>query len=81
MLRVGYLKKLKCFECDSIFRKEPVKQVCTVSPDLSKECSVEIKRSSDLEQHPELLLFVGHIDRRGQIYFADRWAPLRTSQR
>lgn len=77
MLRVDYLKKLRCFECDSIFREESVKQVRIFSPDLAKECSVEIRKNSDLEQHLELLLFLGYIDCRGQIYFADRRVPLR----
>src|SRR4030066_85820 len=72
ILRADYLLKLRCSEQDGVFREEPVKQVRIFSPDLAKQHGLQIRSNSDLKQHPELLLFVGHIDRRGQIYFADR---------
>ena len=80
MLRANYLRKLRCFEHDSIFREAPVKQVRIFSPDLAKQHGLKIGSTSDLEQHPELLLFLGHIDRQGQIYFADRRAPMRQNK-
>jgi hypothetical protein len=80
MLQASYLLKLRCFEQDGVFREEPVKQVRIFSPDLAKQYSLKVRNSSDLEEHPELLLFLGHIDRRGQIYFADRRAPMRQNK-
>jgi len=47
------------FEHDSVLRKEYVKRVCVFSPDLAKQHCVVIRKISDLEQHPELLLFEG----------------------
>ena len=67
-----YLNMLRYFEYDGVFRGEPVKQVRIFSPDMAKESGVTIRKSSDLEQHPEMLLFMGHIDGRGQVYVADR---------
>ena len=76
MLRTDYVSRLRYFEHDDMLHEEPVKQVRIFSPDLAKQHSVAIRRNSDLEQHPEVLVFLGYIDRRGQIYIADRRTPM-----
>jgi hypothetical protein len=72
MLKVDYIGGLRCFEKPGIFSEEPVKQISIFSPAKARQLGFEVKKYSDLEQHPELLFFIGHVGLRGQIYFADR---------
>ena len=76
MLWDDYLGRLRCFEQYSTFLDMPVKQFRIFSPELAKEHGVTIKNSSDLEEHPELLLFVGRVDCRGQVCIADLRSPV-----
>ncbi len=72
MLQREYIEKLRCFEIDGLFREQPVRRIRIFNPDLAKKDSLAIRTNSDLELHPEILVFEGHIDAEGKIYFADR---------
>jgi hypothetical protein len=77
MLQREYVEKLRCFETDGLFREQPVRRIRVFSPALAKKNNLAIRTSSDLELHPEILAFEGHIDEDGKIYFADRRAAMR----
>jgi len=74
MLEADYLDELRCFEMDGMFREQPVKRVRIFSPALAKKYHLTIRTKADLELHPETLVFEGHINSEGKIYFADRRA-------
>ena len=76
MLDADYLDTLRCFEMEGVFREQPVKLVRIFSPTLAKKYHLSIRTKTDLELHPETLVFEGHIDAEGKIYFADRRASL-----
>ena len=77
MLQNEYVDKLRCFEMDGIFRERPVKRIRVFNPALAKKNRVAIRTNSDLELHPEVLVFEGHIDAEDKIYFADRRVMMR----
>jgi len=72
MLQHEYLGKLRCFEMDGQFRERTVRKIRVFSLALAKENRLTIRTNSDLELHPEVLVFEGHIDAEDKIYFADR---------
>ena len=71
-----YLNTLRCFEYDGVVNGKEVRRVRIFSPYRTKEWHLSIRNYSDLEQHPEMLLFEGYIDRQGSVYVADRRVPL-----
>ena len=71
-----YLDMLRCFEHDGVINVKEVRCVRIFSPFRAKEQHLSIRSRAELEQHPEMLLFEGHIDRQGSVYIADRRAPL-----
>jgi len=75
-----YLDTLRCFEYDGIFNGKEVHSVRIFSPYRAKEQHIVIRTRTDLDQHPEMLLFEGHIDRQGGVYVADRRPPLRVAK-
>jgi hypothetical protein len=77
MLQREYIKKLRCFEMDGLFREQPVRRIRVFSPALAKKNHLTIRTNSDLELHPEILVFEGHIDAEDKIYFADRRTVVR----
>ena len=77
MLQREYIEKLRCFEMDGFFREQPVRRIRIFSPDLAKKNRLAIRNNSDLELHPEILVFEGHIDAEDKIYFADRRSTAR----
>lgn len=72
MLEREYIEKLRCFEMDGLFHEQPVRRIRVFSPALAKKNHLAIGTNSDLELHPEILVFEGHIDTEDKIYFADR---------
>ena len=76
-LILEYLNMLRCFEYDGIVNGKEVSCVCIFSPYRAKEQHLSIRTRMDLDQHPEMLLFEGYIDRQGSVYIADRRPPLR----
>jgi len=60
-----------------IVNGKEVRCVRIFSPYRTKEWQLSIRSREELEQHPEMLLFEGHIDRQGSVYVADRRMPLR----
>ena len=72
-----YLDTLRCFEYDGIVNGKEVSCIRIFRPDGVKERHLSIRTKSDLDQHPEMLLFEGYIDRQGSVYVADRRPPLR----
>ena len=77
MLQREYIEKLRCFEMDGLLREQPVRRIRIFSPALAKKNHLAIHTNSDLELHPEVLVFEGHIDAEGKIYFADRRTAVR----
>jgi hypothetical protein len=77
MLQREYVEELRCFEMDGLFREQPVRRIRVYSPALAKKNHLAIRTSSDLELHPGALVFEGHIDTEGKIYFADRRIAVR----
>jgi hypothetical protein len=77
MLQREYVEELMCFEMDGLFREQPVRRIRVFSPALAKKNHLAIRTISDLELHPEVLVFEGHIDEEDRIYFADRRAVAR----
>ena len=71
-----YLDTLRCFEYDGVVSGKEVRCVRIFSPYRTKEWHLSIRSNSDLEQHPEMLLFEGHVDSQGNVYVADRRVPL-----
>ena len=72
-----YLDTLRCFECEGVVSGKEVRCIRIFSPYRAKEQLLSIKTEADLDQHPEMLLFEGYIDRQGSAYVADRRPPLR----
>jgi hypothetical protein len=71
-----YLDTLRCFEYDGVVNGKEVRRFRIFSPYRTKEWHLTIRNNSDLEQHPEMLLFEGHFDSQGSVYVADRRVPL-----
>jgi hypothetical protein len=71
-----YLDTLRCFEYAGIVNGKEVKRIRIFSPNRAKEQFLSIKDSVDLDKHAEMLLFEGYIDSRGNVYVADRRAPV-----
>ena len=72
-----YLDALRCFEYDGQVNQKQVSCIRIFSPCRAQERCLNIRTKSDLDQHPEMLLFEGYIDREGSVYVADRRPPLR----
>ena len=70
-----YLEMLRCFEYNGLFKGKQVMYVNIFDPDMALERRVLIRNSLDLENHPEILLYKGHIDNEGKVYVADRRVP------
>jgi hypothetical protein len=70
-----YLDLLRCFEYEGLVSGKWVRCIRIFSPNKVREHRLSIMTSQDLEQHPEMLLFEGHIDSQGSVYVADRRAP------
>ena len=73
-----YLELLRCFEYDGEVNDKWVRRISIFSPNKAREKKILIKTRQDLEQHPELLFYEGHIDSEGKAYVADRRTPSRT---
>ena len=67
-----YLDTLRCFEYDGIVNGKEVSCICIFSPYRTKEQHLSIRTKSDLDQHPEMLLFEGYVESHGSAYVADR---------
>ena len=70
-----YLEPLRCFEYDSQVNGKQVRRIKIFSPSKAREKKILIKTRQDLERHPELLFYEGHIDSERTAYVADRRAP------
>jgi len=73
-----HLDTLRCFDYDGLVNEKVVDRLRIFSPGQAKERHLVIKTKSDLDQHPELILFEGHIDQLGKAYVADRRPSSRT---
>ena len=80
MLRREYVEGLRCFETDGLFREQPVRRFRVFNPGLAKKNHLAISNIIDLELHPEMLAFEGHIGEEGKIYFADRRTAIRKAE-
>ena len=72
-----YLDMLRCFEYNGTVSGKGVRCINIFSLNGTCENSLSIRSNIDLEQHPEMLLFKGYIDNHGNVYMADRRAPLK----
>lgn len=80
MLLPEYLGLLRCFEYDGQVNEKLVRCIRIFSPNRAQEHHLSITTNQDLGQHLEMLLFEGYIDSYGNVYVADRRAPLRQSK-
>ena len=71
-----YLEMLRYIEIDGTVNGRQVKRMRIFSPFKAREHNITINSNSELEQHPELLLFEGYIDYCGNVYVADRRPPI-----
>ena len=71
-----YLECLRHVEIDGIVNGRNVKRIRIFSSCKVRELNMVINSNSDLEQHPEMVLFEGYIDRQGDVYVADRRPPI-----
>jgi hypothetical protein len=71
-----YLDTLRCFEYEGLASGKRVRCIRIFSPLRAKEQHLSIRSRVELEQHPEMLLFEGHIDSQSSVYVADRRVPL-----
>jgi hypothetical protein len=76
-----YLDLLRCFEYDGVVNEKQVRRVRIFSPNRAREQHISIRTNLDLEQHPEMLLFEGYVDRQGNVYVADRRSPIGETPR
>lgn len=74
-LSYSYLDSLRCFEFEGRVGEQKVKRIRIFSPCTARRCHISLKTNTDLEQHPGMLLFEGHIDGQGGVYVADRREP------
>ena len=79
-LVLEYLNILRCFRYEGIVNGKEVGCIRIFSPYKVKEQRLSIRTKSDLDQHPEMLLFEGYIDRQGSVYVADRRLPVRAAK-
>jgi len=75
MLPTLYICSLRCFEGEGVHNGEQVKKLRIFSPTLASSFGITLKKSADLNGHPEVLLFEGYIDHSGHVYVADRRSP------
>lgn len=80
-LLAEHLETLRCFDYDSTVNGKQVRRFRIYSPLIAQQQNVAIAGLSDLEKHPNMLLFEGYIDREGEAYVADRRIPLHTKRR
>ena len=72
MLRPEYIDGLRCFEQEGTFYEEAVTQVRIFNLVWAKKLGLSIRDGSDLERHPEVLVFDGYINRAGKVRIVDR---------
>lgn len=71
-----YLERLRCIEIDGVVNGRQVRRVRIFSPHRAHELNLIINCNDELEKHPEILLFEGYTDHRGNVYVADRRPPI-----
>ncbi len=71
-----YLERLRHIELDGTVNGRQVKRIRIFNPYKARELNVTISSNSELEQHPEIVLFEGYIDFQGNVYVADRRPPI-----
>jgi len=72
MLPTLYASSLRCFETDGSHQGEKVTKLRIFSPAMAGSFGLAIRTIADLDQHPEVLLFEGYVERSGRVYVADR---------
>jgi len=73
-----YLENLRCFEFEDAVNDKKVKRYRIYSPTKAQQHKITIAGMSDLEKHPDMLLYEGYIDKERRAYVADRRSFLRT---
>jgi len=77
MLPTPYASSLRCFETEGNHQGERVTKLRIFSPAMAGRFGLTMKVISDLDRHPEVLLFEGYIDRGGRVYVADRRSSVK----
>ena len=72
LLLPKYIDMLRCFECDGVVQDNNVRFLRVFNPRIARERGISVKTGSDLEKHPDMLLFEGYIDCQSRVYMADR---------
>ena len=73
MLSEGYLNDLRYFEYEGVINEREVLRILIFHPRLARSQHISLRNHTDLEQHPELLLYEGYEDEtRGSLYIENR---------
>lgn len=72
LLTQDYLKALRCVEFEGYAGEKSVRRYTIFDGREALNRHLLIASLSDIENHPELVLFEGYIDRDGKGYAADR---------
>lgn len=74
-----HLGALRCFEVKKRIDGKQVRNIQVFCPAMALERRLVLESPSDLERHPEFLLYEGQINEDGSIYLSDRIWPSRRS--
>lgn len=74
------LDTLKSFQYDGVSEEQEIRRLLFFSPYRAQEWHLSQKSMAEPEQHLELVLFEGYVDRQGSMHVADRWVPLRQAR-
>jgi hypothetical protein len=66
-----YINKLKCFESVKVIDEKNVRCICIYSPHLAQQQNISVMTTRDLNRHPEVVLYKGHIYENGHVSMDD----------
>ena len=72
VLRWEYINQLRCVENAGVVNEKPVTLLRVFNPHQARREHLVIRAFTDLDAHPELLLFEGYIDGEANAYLKDR---------
>jgi len=72
VLRDDYIGDLRCFEYEADLHGRTVLRILVFNPHMARSKHAMIRTYTDLELHPDVLLYEGYVDDvRGSVYIKD----------